>query len=146
MPCVGIVSGRFIYDSRPVCAHCVCNTFVDTRQPAELRKCIPLDVNEEFGRETFVGIVPILKFRPVRYFIQISLIIRIIVFYWEFAVCFNNRNFPGNVHNYFNAYLGPPYIVGEQSGRFRFDFRTLRFHYTYYIFLYWRTVHLSHFL
>lgn len=122
MPCGGIVSGRFIYDSRPVCAHCVCNTFVDTRQPAELRKRIPLDVNEEFGRETFVGIVPILKFRPVRYFIQVSLIIRIIVFYWEFGVCFNNRNFPANVHNYFNAYLGAPYIVGAvRSFSFRFS-------------------------
>lgn len=37
-------------------------------------------------------------------------------------MCFNNRNFPANVHNYFNAYLGAPYIVGAvRSFLFRFS-------------------------
>lgn len=80
--------------------------FVDTRQPTGFRKRITFDVNEEFDRETFVGIIPIHKFHPIKYFIQISLIIQIIVFYGEFGTFFNNRNFPSNnsVHNYFNTY------------------------------------------
>lgn len=37
IPCGGIVSGRFIYDSRSVCGHCMCNTLLtqDSQQDLE---------------------------------------------------------------------------------------------------------------
>lgn len=39
--------------------------FVDTRRSTGFRKRITFDVNEKFDRETFVGIIPIHKFRPI---------------------------------------------------------------------------------
>ena len=42
--------------------------FVDTRRSTGFRKRITFDVNEKFDRETFVGIIPIHKFRPIEYF------------------------------------------------------------------------------
>lgn len=37
IPCGAIVSGRFIYDSRSVCGHCMCNTLLtqDSQQDLE---------------------------------------------------------------------------------------------------------------